>query len=149
MKLGLKRGNTVWSSINRYILKTQWSHSVIEVQGRLYESTALKGEHGRAGVRDYELTPTIANQFTWIDLGTDGDEAALSAYELIRGHGYDFFSLISFPIPVLARDSKREYCHELSALLMGIEHKGYKTPEILLYHAVIILQRAYRARNVT
>jgi hypothetical protein len=147
MKLGLKRGDTTFSSFNRYLLKTQWSHSAIEVQGRLYESTALKGEHDKAGVRDYELTPDIASQFAWIDLGTEGDEAALAAYELIRGHGYDFFSLISFPIPVLARDSKREYCHELSALLMGIDHKGYKTPELLLYHAVLILQRAYHARN--
>lgn len=149
MKLGLKRGDAVWSSINRYLLKTQWSHSAIEVQGRLYESTALKGEHGKSGVRDYELTPEITNQFTWIDLGTDGDEDALAAYELIRGHSYDFFSLISFPIPVLARDSKREYCHELSSLMMGIDHKGYKTPEILLYHAVLQLQGAYHARNIT
>lgn len=149
MKLGLKRGGSTWSSINRYILKTQWSHSAIEVQGRLYESTALRGDHDRAGVRDYELSPEIANQFTWIDLGTAGDESALAAYELIRGHGYDFFSLISFPLPVLARDSKRDYCHEVSGLLMGVEHKGYKTPELLLYHAVLILQRAYHARNIT
>jgi hypothetical protein len=142
MKLGLKRGNNIWSGINRNLLRTQWSHSAIEVRGRLYESSALKGKHYKSGVRDYELTPEIASEFIWIDLGTEGDEAALAVYELIRGHDYDYASLVSFLIPVSARDSKREYCHEVSSLMMGFEHKGYKTPELLLYHAVLQLQRS-------
>jgi hypothetical protein len=137
MKLGLKRGNSAWSAINRYALRTQWSHSVIEVHGRIYESSALKGDRYKAGVRDYVLTPEVASQFTWIDLDESGDEQALAAYELIRGHKYDYASLISFQFPISVRDSKREYCHELSCLMMGIDHKGYKTPELLLYHAVL------------
>jgi hypothetical protein len=137
MKLGLKRGNNVWSAINRYTLRTQWSHSAIEVRGRLYESSALKGKQYKSGVRDYALTPEVANQFTWIDLGESGNEQALAAYELIRGHSYDYASLISFQLPISVRDSKREYCHELSALMMGIDYKGYKTPELLLYNAIL------------
>jgi hypothetical protein len=137
VKLGLQRGNSIWSSINRRTLRTLWSHSAIEVQGRLYESNAIKGKQYKSGVRDYVLTPEVASRFTWIDLGESGDEKALAAYELIRGHAYDYASLISFQLPVSVRDSKREYCHELSALMMGIDHKGYKTPELLLYRAVL------------
>lgn len=139
MKLGLKRGDTAWSAINRYTLRTQWSHSAIEVRGRLYESTALKGDQPKAGVRDYPLTLDVAAHFEWINLGAARDAAALAAYELVRGHGYDYISLLSFELPIRIRDSRREYCHELSALLMGIDHQGYKTPELLLYYAAGIL----------
>jgi hypothetical protein len=137
MKLGLKRGSSIWSAINRYILRTQWSHSAIEIHGRIYESTALKGHQYKSGVRDYLLTPEVANQFTWIDLGESGNKQALAVYELIRGHSYDYASLISFQLPISVRDSKREYCHELSSLMMGIDYKGYKTPELLLYNAIL------------
>lgn len=135
MKIGFKRGHTVWSSLNRYLLRTQWSHSAIEIRGRLYESNAVKGGKYRAGVRDYELTEEDANQFVWFDLGNEKDAEALARYELARGCGYDFFSLIPFALPIQVRDSKRFYCHELTLFLMtGIEGKGYKTPEIILTH---------------
>jgi hypothetical protein len=133
MKLGLKRGDTVWAAINRYILRTQWSHSAIEVDGRIYESTALKGDQAKSGVRDYLLTPEIAAHFEWFDVGTARDSEALAAYEKIRGHGYDYLSLLSFVIPERIRDSRREYCHELSALMLGIDYQSYKTPELLLF----------------
>lgn len=137
MKLGLKRGNNIWSSINRYLLRTQWSYSAIEINGRLYESTALKGTKDCAGVRDYELTEEDASHFIWIDLGNNKDDEAIARYEKIRGCGYDYFSLISFALPVKIRDAKRHYCHELSLFLMtGEEGKGYKTPEILLFNAL-------------
>lgn len=137
MKIGFKRGNNPWSSLNRYILRTQWSHSAVEIRGRLYESSALKGDKYRAGVRDYELTEEDASHFVWFDLGNDKDDEALARYEQIRGHGYDYFSLIPFVLPIRVRDSKREYCHEATLfLMMGIEGKGYKTPEIILTHVL-------------
>jgi hypothetical protein len=137
MKLGLKRGNTVWSTLNRHLLRTQFSHSAIEIRGRLYESNALKGDKYRAGVRDYALTEEDASHFVWFDLGNDKDDEALARYETIRGHGYDYCSLIPFAIPVQVRDSKREYCHEASLYLMtGQEGLGYKTPEILIFNAL-------------
>lgn len=137
MKLGLKRGHTVWSSLNRYLLRTQFSHSAIEIRGRLYESNALKGGKYRAGVRDYELTKEEASHYWWVDLGNEKDDEALARYETCRGHGYDYFSLIPFALPIQVRDAKREYCHELTLFLMaGIEGKGYKTPEIILTHVL-------------
>lgn len=138
MKLGLKRGHSVWSSLNRYLLRTEFSHSAIEIKGRIYESNALKGNKYRAGVRDYELTEADANQFVWIDLGCNKDDEALTRYELIRGHKYDYFSLIPFALPLHVRDSKREYCHELSKILMGFENKGYTTPEMLIFNALLM-----------
>jgi hypothetical protein len=139
MKLGLKRGDTVWSIINRYLLRTQWSHSAIEINGRLYESNALRGDKDRAGVRDYFLSESDASQFVWFDLGNEKDGEALAIYETIRGHGYDYFSLIPFALPIQVRDAKREYCHELCALMMGIDHKHYKTPELLIFNALRII----------
>lgn len=137
MKLGLKRGSSVWSMLNRYLLRTQWSHSAIEIKGRIYESNALKGDKPRAGVRDYDLTESDASQFVWFDLGNDKDDEALARYEKILGCGYDYFSLISFALPVKIRDAKRHYCHEVALFLMtGEEGKGYKTPELLLFNAL-------------
>lgn len=138
MKLGLKRGSSVFATLNRWLLRTQWSHSAIEIRGRIYESNALKGDKARSGVRDYELTEKDASQFIWVDLGNDKDEEALVRYEKIRGCGYDYLSLISFAIPVKIRDANRHYCHEVALFLMtGIEGgKFYKTPEILLFNAV-------------
>lgn len=135
MKIGFKRGDKIWSAINRYVLRTQWSHSAVEIRGRLYESNALKGNKYKSGVRDYELTQEEATHYEWFDLGTDKDNEGLARYELIRGHGYDYFSLIPFVLPIRVRDAKRDYCHEVTLFLMtGIEGKGYKTPEIILAH---------------
>jgi hypothetical protein len=142
MKLGLKRGDTVWSSINRYLLRTQFSHSAIEINGRLYESNALRGDKDRAGVRDYFLSESDASQFVWFDLGGEKDNEALARYESIRGHSYDYFSLISFALPIKVRDAKRQYCHEVSLFLMtGEEGKNYKTPELLLYNALRLITK--------
>jgi hypothetical protein len=142
MKLGLKRGNTIWSALNRYLLRTQWAHSAIEINGHIYESTALKGKKYRAGVRDYKLIEEDASQFIWVDLGSEKDNEALLRYATIKGHGYDYFSLIPFALPIQVRDAKREYCHEVSLFLMtGIEGKGYKTPEILLFNALLLTKK--------
>lgn len=138
MKLGLKRGSSVFATLNRWLLRTQWSHSAIEIRGRIYESNTLKGDKPRSGVRDYVLTEKDASQFIWIDLGNDKNDEALVRYELIRGHGYDYFSLVPFALPIHIRDSKREYCHELCKILMGFENKGYTTPEMLIFNALLM-----------
>ena len=131
MKLGLKRGNHWYSAIVRGLLRSQWSHGVVVIDGRLYESVALKNEHGGSGVRDYPITGEIAAQYVWFDIGGD-DAAAVDRYNKIKGASYDFFSLLSY-LPVFnVRDSKRFYCYELMLYMMGHWVKWRVSPEIIL-----------------
>lgn len=136
MKLGLKRGNHLYSKIIRLLLRTDWSHSAIAIQvdgeWRLCESVALKGDQPKAGVRDYPLTDTLALQYEWIDLGTAGDVAALERYKQIKGFPYDFLSLGAFMF-VKIRDSKRIYCNECSMKMLGGDSDKRVTFENLLY----------------
>lgn len=132
MKVGLKRGSKWYHAITRMVSRSGYSHAAVEIGGRLYESTALKGDHARAGVRDYPLTAEIAAQYEWLDLGADFDSQALANYELIRGKGYDYFSLLSF-LNVEARDSRRFYCYEAVLWMLGGRTKGRVTVETILY----------------
>jgi hypothetical protein len=135
MKIGFKRGDKWHSSFIRAWLNSQWSHSAVAINGRLYESVATKNEHGNSGVRDYELTDKIASQYEWFDIGGD-DNAALARYQSIRGFKYDYLSLISF-VPLLnSRDSKRCYCNECTLFLIGYSVKWRVTPEIILTHVL-------------
>lgn len=132
MKLGLKRGHKWNSTVIRTVLNSAWSHGVVVINGRLYESVALKNEHGGAGVRDYAITDVIAAEYVWIDLGGD-DEAALARYNEVRGYGYDYVSLLSF-LPVFnVRDSSRMYCWELVLWMIGGYTKWRVTAEIILF----------------
>jgi hypothetical protein len=131
MKLGFKRGNHWYSAIVRALLNSQWSHGVVVIDGRLYESVALKGDQPHAGVRDYPITDEIAAQYDWFDIGGD-DAAAVERYNRIKGSSYDFFSLLSY-LPVFnVRDSKRFYCYELMLYMMGHSVKWRVSPEIIL-----------------
>jgi hypothetical protein len=137
MKLGLKRGDHWYSTVIRLILRTDWSHSAIAMQDddgqwRLYESTMLKNGQPKAGVHDYLLTDTLALQYEWFDLGTDGEAVAKAQYALIKGFPYDFFSLFAF-IFVKIRDSKRIYCNECTMFLLGGDANKRVTFENLLY----------------
>ena len=141
MKLGFKRGTEWYSAVNRTLLNSQWSHSAVAIEcpdgWRLFESAALKGSHGKAGVRDYLLTPEVADDYVWIDLGNADDQSALERYNQVRGYGYDYASLLSF-LPVWnVRDSKRLYCHELTLHMIGGYVKWRVTPEIILYQLTI------------
>jgi hypothetical protein len=136
MKLGFKRGDKWYSTIVRVSLCSQYSHSAIEINGRLYEAVALKNGRDRAGVRDYDLDAETASHYEWFDLGTSGEVDALLAYSKVAGHGYDFCSLLDFVTMFKIRDSKREYCHELTALMLGLEEKYRVTPEKILTHVI-------------
>jgi hypothetical protein len=136
MKLGFKRGSSWYHTIIRAILNSQWSHVVLVIQGRLYESVFLKGEHEKSGVRDYPITDKIASDYIWLDLGTDGEKEALERYEIVRNYPYDLISEISF-LPLLnARDSKRMYCGELVLWMLGGHVKWRVTFEIILTHVL-------------
>lgn len=149
MKVGFKVGDHWYSSLTRIMLCSAWSHGAVAIETngewRLYESTARKGSRPAAGVRDYLLTNDISSQYLWVDLGIDSDAQALAAYELIRGHGYDFFSLLAY-LPAIQsvfgfrlRDSRREYCYEVVALMLGMPITGRVTPEAIL---LFILKKA-------
>lgn len=131
MKIGFKRGTKWHSDVIRAALKSQWSHGVVVIDGVLYESVALKNEHGKAGVRSYPITDAIASEYAWFDVGGD-DAAAVARYKKVDGFGYDYLSLISFFSVLNARDSKRLYCWELVLLMIGGYVKWRVTPEIIL-----------------
>ena len=131
MKLGFKRGKNWHSSVIRALLNSQWSHGVVVVDGKLYESVALKNDHGKAGVRSYPITDAIAADYLWFDIGGD-DVAAVTRFKEVQGFGYDYLSLISFLPALNARDSKRLYCWELMLWVIGGYVKRRVTPEIIL-----------------
>lgn len=136
MKLGLKRGDHLYSTFIRYWLKSQFSHAALEINGRIYESVFLKGKQPKAGVRDYPLSSQIAAEYVWIDLGSEGESEALSRYEQVRGYPYDLISELSFLPIINVRDSKRMYCYELVLWMLGGYSKWRVTIEIILMHIV-------------
>lgn len=131
MKIGFKRGKNWSSTVIRTVLNSQWAHGGVLINGQFYESTALKGEHHKSGVRDYPMTDAIAAEYVWFDIGGD-DDAALKRYEEVKTYWYDFFSLISFLPALNARDSKRMYCWELVLWMIGGYAKWRVTAEIIL-----------------
>ena len=126
MKLGLKRGNTIYAGIIRARLASKFSHSAILISGTLYESTFLGG-----GVHTTPATPELLSQF---QLSPEfGDDAlALSRFNERKGFKYDWFSFLAFLLPGTYRDAKRDYCFETSKYMMGGEVQGRETPETLL-----------------
>lgn len=131
MKLGLKRGDKWYHAITRLVTRSGSSHAAIEIEGRLYESTALKGEQAHAGVRDYPLTAEIAAEYMWLDLGAESDAEALRRYEIVRGMGYDFVSWLAF-MNIKARDKNRMLCYELVMWLLGGDADQRVTVEVIL-----------------
>lgn len=135
MKIGFKRGNHWYAPFVRAFTHSEFSHAAALIDGRIYESVALKGNQDHAGVRDYPSTPEIESEYVWVDCKVP-DSIALTNYEKVKGHSYDFFSLLSFIPFVRARDSECEYCFELVARLLGIEINGRITAETLLFNLV-------------
>ena len=126
MKLGLKRGNTIYAGIIRARLASNFSHSAILIGDTLYQSTFLGG-----GVHEKPATPDILSQY---QLSTEfGDDAlALKRFEERRGFKYDWFSFLAFLLPGTYRDAKRDYCFETSKYMIGGEVHGRERPETLL-----------------
>ena len=129
MRLGFKRGDKWYHAITRVLLCSNYSHAAVEINGRLYESTALRGSKNQAGVRDYEITPEIEAEYEWFDSCVP-NEVALARYEEIKHCGYDYFSLLSF-LSLKVRDRKRYYSYEsvLHMMLGRVDERV--TPEVL------------------
>jgi hypothetical protein len=134
VKVGFKRGRHWYAPLVRAFTHSDFSHVAAAINGRLYESVALKGDKGKSGVRDYDLTPEVASEYEWIDLGAAIDGDALQRYMHVYGHSYDFFSLLAFIPLIRARDSKCEYCFELVAIMLGMEINGRVNAENILFH---------------
>ena len=131
MKIGFKKGHKFYAPIVRAFTHSQWSHVAALIGGRIYESTALKGDHTSSGVRDYPITPEIEVEYEWFDSCVE-DTIALKRYEEIKGCPYDYFSLFAF-FSLKVRDSKRFYCYETILYMMVGEVGARVTPEIILW----------------
>ena len=126
MKLGLKRGNTIYAGLIRARLASKFSHSAILIGGTLYESTFLGG-----GVHETYATPELLSQFVFSKEFGD-DALALKRFNERKGFRYDWFSFLAFLLPGTYRDAKRDYCFETSKYMITGEVHGRETPETLL-----------------
>lgn len=134
MKIGFKKGHKFYSSVVRALTHSQWSHAAALINGRFYESTALKGEYKTSGVRDYPSTPEIESEYEWFDSCVP-DELALKRYEEIKGFPYDYLSLLAF-FTLKIRDSRRFYCYEAILYMMVGDVSARVTPEVILWNEV-------------
>lgn len=132
MKIGFKRGHKFYSPLVRAFTHSQWSHVAALINGRIYESTATKGEHETSGVRDYPSTPEIEDEYEWYE-SVVPDELALQRYNEIKGKSYDYFSLFAF-LSLKIRDAKRFYCYETILYLMVGDVGARVTPEVILWN---------------
>lgn len=130
MKLGLKRGDRWYHTLTRLVTRSGYSHAALEIEGRLYESTARKGDQLTAGVRDYPLTAEIAAHYDWLDVGTENDAEALRRYDLVKGMGYDYLSWLAY-MNIKARDKNRLLCYELVMWLLGGDADQRVTVEVI------------------
>lgn len=131
MKIGFKRGDQWYHTLTRMVTRSGYSHAALEIEGRLYESTARKGGQPTAGVRDYPLTDDVAAQYVWLDLGTAHDAEAKARYEIVRGRGYDYLSWLAY-MNIQARDKNRLLCYELVMWLLGGDADQRCTVEVIL-----------------
>ena len=130
MKIGFKKGQKFYSPIVRAFTTSQWSHAVLLIQGRIYESVALKGNFSKSGVRDYPSTPEIEAEYEWFD-SCVAEALALQRYEQIKHCKYDYVSLLSF-LTLKVRDAKRYYCYEAVLYMMLGRVDERATGEIIL-----------------
>lgn len=123
MKIGFKKGNTLYAWIIRQRLASRWSHSAVMIDGVVYQATAIHG------VSDQPQNPEM---FDWYDVKGD-DQLFLRRVQERLGRGYDWFSLFAFIPFVKARYSKADYCFEFCYFVMTGKSPNDKiTPEVLL-----------------
>lgn len=134
MKLGLKHGRGIAAVVTRSVLRSRWSHAVLLDGDTLMESTALKGRHPHAGVRSYVPTAKELSEYSWYPVPEHLRDQALIVFAALTGKPYDFFSLLSFLPPIEARDSRRFYCYELVAAMLGVPTRWRYTVEDILEH---------------
>ena len=108
----------------RWRLVSQWCHAGIVCDGVLHHVTATDG---LTSTDDW--TPHRWELFALPDAARDDLQSALQAH---AGAKYDWFSLIAFLLPGRWSNSKRLYCFELPALVLGISTRQRVTPERIL-----------------
>ena len=108
----------------RWRLVSQWCHAGIVCDGVLHHVTVTDG---LTSTDDW--TPARWELFALPDSARDVLQFALQAH---AGARYDWFSLIAFLLPGRWSDSKRLYCFELPALVLGISTRQRVTPEKIL-----------------
>jgi hypothetical protein len=145
MKIGFKKGHKFYSPIVRTFTTSQWSHAAVWIGDNLYESTALKGDKYKSGVRCYPISQEISDEYEWFDCNVP-DKLALERFNQISGCSYDYFSLLSF-LTLKVRDSKRYYCYELVLYMMTGNVNERATGEVLLTH-LARLQKAQNGTNI-
>ena len=114
----------VLCALVRWRLVSQWCHAGIVCDGVLHHVTATDG---LTSTDDW--TPARWELFALPDSARDVLQFALQAH---AGARYDWFSLIAFLLPGRWSDSKRLYCFELPALVLGISTRQRVTPEKIL-----------------
>ena len=111
----------------RWRLVSQWCHAGIVCDGVLHHVTA---KDGLTSTDDW--TP---NRWDLIELPGSARDVLQTALQAHAGAKYDWFSLLAFLLPGRWSDSKRLYCFELPALVLGISTRQRVTPERIL-HAI-------------
>ena len=108
----------------RWRLVSQWCHAGIVCDGVLHHVTVTDG---LTSTDDW--TPHRWELFALPDSCRYVLQTALQAH---AGAKYDWFSLLAFLLPGRWSDSKRLYCFELPALVLGISTRQRVTPERIL-----------------
>ena len=108
----------------RWRLVSQWCHAGVVCDGVLHHVTVTDG---LTSTDDW--TPARWELFALPDSSRDVLQSALQAH---AGAKYDWFSLLAFILPGRWSDSKRLYCFELPALVLGISTRQRVTPEKIL-----------------
>lgn len=124
-------GATWWQralcALVRWRLVSQWCHAGIVCDGVLHHVTVTDG-----------LTSTddwTPHRWELFALPESSRYVLRTALQAHAGAKYDWFSLLAFLLPGRWSDSKRLYCFELPALVLGISTRQRVTPERIL-HAI-------------
>ena len=108
----------------RWRLVSQWCHAGIVCDGVLHNVTATDG---LTSTDDW--TPSRWDLFALPETVRPRLQAVLTEY---AGARYDWFSLLAFLLPGRWSNSKRLYCFELPAVVLGMSTRKRVTTERLL-----------------
>lgn len=118
---------TIWqrifAALTRWRLCSNYCHGGIVCDGQMYHMTYANGLH----ISDFD-------QVKW-DLYELPDCYSRRLYDLFSQYKqvkYDWFSLLGFVLPWRITDSRRMYCFEWCARVMGLPINKRITPEDLL-----------------
>ena len=134
--LALRRdaaSNATWwqralCALVRWRLVSQWCHGGVVCDGVLHHVTT---QDGLTQTEDW--TP---NRWDLIELPGSARDVLQTALQAHAGAKYDWFSLLAFILPGRWSDSKRLYCFELPAIVLGMDTRQRVTPERLLLASI-------------